>query len=360
MRAAVLGALVLAVVPAACGPGPQGIYYIPSSADRTATRERGDCWGPLRVIVLRRRGVGITVRVDRKPAKRVTLTTVVSMQPGTSMRFVSGAVRVSSPGAGRAWYVEPEFLEVSGSWEVSPSEVVDFSSVGPSRRETLSQPDSPGQLRVEIPFSKTKFSPRSMELQLPDIATATQTMRLPPVRLTRRVVDEPRPPSAGSRILHGDEARYGPGSLTYDVVGLPPAAWVRRDGFTVNGIASARFVPETLDGADLRGRLYIVFPSSVAWRLSGPQIHAKDLETGEEVSIPLDSVHLSVDVRLPITAPLEGEHVTWARFEVVASERRHRTLVIQLPDLVIDGRRTRVGPITFRKKLTWGLIPFNC
>ena len=354
---AILSLPVFAVL-ASCVVGLDGAYYEPSYPDKTAALERRFCGGqagPLSVIKLSEKdGISIKARLETDKEDKLRLGISINVPRGSKAKFVSDEIQLSDSKSGRRWSIKPYF-RIYESMLLVPSATVSVDEVASGDIRWTN-------LKVSVPFSISNYFPRAVAIDLPPIIVNGETYVIPSIQLEedKEFKEKQRIEAFEKKLWWGptyEERKRWWWWLYKAKDENKNGTWGKTGDFIVGGGITAGYLDN-----EFGGNITVSFPPTTKWSFSSNSIRIVDLDTGEERHINFKKMRLEVKLNLALTALVSG---TAAYFdpgsEPVISEHPLDSLVVELPNLIVNGEEIPIKPITFDKRsFRIGIEPFNC
>ncbi len=278
---------------------------------------------------------------------------VIDVPRGSSAQFAANDIRLTDRTSGKEWTIKARTisLQQGPSITIPASASINFDEIGTTTSPHVPTDISWKDFQVWVPFSIRNYHPRAVMVHLPPIIAHDKEYRIPAIELVEdeEVKEKNRIEAKGKQRLW-----WWP----YRTQERKDGSWVNVDGFIIGGGVTSGYLKD-----EFGGNLMVSFPPSVKWRFGSNTIRIVDLDTGEERYVSFRSVIPSFHLTTSFTAPVLGNGSvvkTTAVADIVISEKPLESLIVHLPNIFINGKEIRRNPITFRKSIGVGVIPFNC
>ncbi|PLY00953.1 MAG: hypothetical protein C0622_07960 [Desulfuromonas sp.] len=341
-----------------CVVAPQGYYYHPTTEETAVKYEGQWCGGVagppavLKFLLADDCTVGCQLTEGKKKNLRLDLD--VEVAPGSRARFLSNEIALTNLETGkRRLLVGDELFLFRYSTPpprytpLRPGEFFDFNSCGATEAAYIPS------VHVEANFKIDNYYPRAVNILLPPIVTETQTFQIPAIRMQENATAK----EAKLREEEGD-TRYW--SWPYDVVDREDDdTWLTVGEFRIEGYISAgHLVPKDAFGGTIR----VHFPPEQKWRFSSDAFSVVDLDSGREYQARFSHTILNTLMTTVFNAPILGKEPlrTKASADFDINETSSEGFMIELPELLLNGKKVRLKPVIFKKRLGVGMVPFNC
>jgi len=347
---------LLCLITSSCVIGPQGTYYQPSTDEENVEFEGIWCSGaagpPGRLIISLEDSVTLETHLIARKTGALDLSFTLDIEPGSSAQFLSNEIKVSSPNTGKKWVTTVDRIYLGPApigymARLAVDEMINYN------KYSLTSFDFIPEVNTQVEFSIKDFYPDSFNLVLPQIIASGQTYEIPPIRLSADEKDK------AENCQKGEERFCW---WTYNIEsqnGNNP--WVEIDGFKIKkGVISAGFIRKD---KGVGGFIRVYFSPSKKWRFASDIIRVIDLDTAQEKITSFDYLALDRSYYTAFTAPFftrGTEHTAATLITIILSPVEIDVLVVEFPEMLINGKRVRVKPITFKKEMGFGVIGFNC
>lgn len=341
--------IAAAVFLSSCLPAPHGAYYRPSSPDGSATLSRRDCGGysgPPSVITVPVHDVLLSVHLAQGRQDSMKVVMSLEAPKDSLLQFASDEIRLTDLDRNetRTLHAGPWYLGYWHFGQIPSSKPVDFTHRLPTAPENILN-----DMEVSLPFSFPGFSPDVVRVHLPPVASDSGDIRIPPL-----VWNADR---EGASV---EGYKKGWDWWPYIEEDVTAGRMTVRSGATC-GVDRGLKAEHGLQAPGLHGNILIAFPADMAWRFSSDEIVFEDAGSGE--SRRMRFTHLqdrsSPDVAFAAEFRCAGSGRSSTFFSMPVE--LPQKIRIELPPLLINGRKYDIQPITFElRRFEFGVYPFNC
>ncbi len=317
VRTLSLVAVVLSL--SACIVVPTGEYYKPSYTGHSVSYDDPPgCPGPGSIAVIKAAsGVKVTAGLS---TSGTSMDLGLRLSGNTSVRFESDQIGFSNLASGRSWQRAAGKFAITQELKLPPTTRVSPQHLFPSDVDDLTEINTDGLYkRASISFKTSRYKPKNGYLKLPDIILDGETLEVPPIEF------------------------WEDGFYANQFYAVP----IEFAGFTIETRLWSRPPNNNLNFS-----IQLFPPLESEWGFTSDQVKFLDLELTEQSAATLGKMRIALEAFLPITRILKNtEFVDRSQVEATLSAgiRRSDVVVVQLPALIVDGRRIEFNPITFKK-----------
>lgn len=323
-------------------------FYKPTYPKGNVTYEGGWCHGaagPSSVIKLHvAEGVVVKVGLEKNRENTdVSMNLELDLTSNTTAQFETNQIYFVNPASLEKWTKEAIEFSVSQDrkgWP--PTETISRDKILPTDPNFLSELDKAKPYKT---FSERmligdadQYTLPKVSVTLPDIIADGHTYKIPAIQLQRYGTQL-------SEYIYKEESIYVADFLV-------SANLERFDRYPVDR-KMRRYL-----------KLEVTVPPTVSWRFKSNRVLISDLP-GEDVRL-LDFKKLypiSPVRHISFVAPIKNLPLvmqTRARANFKVNVRPFDTIIVQLPSMLINGKRIQLDPITFKKSTEIVGVPFNC
>jgi hypothetical protein len=201
---------------------------------------------------------------------------------------------------------------------------------------------------VEIPFELKNFGPQNIQIVFPEIFVNGQIYKTPPVNLT--LINR----------------YYVPKGNKYDPAKVSSSTLFELGGLTFQNFSTSLY-PFSENGYYnvLNGRIVVKFQPFTNWYFLSEMGKVINNETGEEINFKVDvftsrltGKYFSSKRVYQILAQLDSSPLSYKEnVEIQLNDKLPRSMLVKLPDLVINGEIFQIKPITFEKTTELKIAP---
>jgi hypothetical protein len=333
-----------------CAVGPQGTYFHPSYPDNSVTFEGGWCGGaagpPAVVKFSMDYGAQLYVSLKQINDGGVRLMLSQHIPYGVSTQFAAEDIRITNPKQGSNWVIKPKYNQVIHPISpLSPEATIEFEAIFPVEGKYITENLSIlKEFHVSFPVSLEKSRPDSIELLLPNIVIDNKEFNVPAVKFAENKVQP--------------EYDWWPDHRAFTAVS---GKWSSLNGCFWGATATG-------DDGGYWAHINFSCPPDIKWRFASREVRMVLLGTSEERLINFDEIRPSYP-KVNFTTPIINRASRLLNAYAVGSDdatglaldsKDRDEVIVELPDIIINGKRRKIKPISFKKSIGFGIIPFNC
>ena len=345
-------AVLFLIAFSSCAVGPQGTYYKPSSPDNSVTFEGGWCSGsagpPAVINFPLASGASLRVALNPEKEDKVELRLSLKIPQGVTAQFETYEIWVTDPISDDKWLIKPELTLSHMVPPLSANATIDFEKIFPVTNQYL--PDNISLLKelyVRIPFSLNNYRPKNVKFFIPNIITSNDVYEVPGIKLVE------------------DKEQFKYDWWPFKEYVLEDDSWAKFGDCYIGGKASS-----SDSDSSFMGHILIACPLEVKWSFKSNMIRVVDMDTKEERHARFEKIYPNDSLKVSFTAPIYNRaslvlnvFVASPReneYGVILDNKSHAELIIELPNIFINGKKHQIKSITFKKSIGFGVIPFNC